>query len=500
MSLFDENQKYEVQLAAIDWWNNVPLKWKKLLLLNLFLNRMDEKDIKELTNEISQTPQNMYKVNYGKDFVYEEIEITPEMVNEIRNIKNLFLMQLELETLYEKLPPGIEELNINWNKLTGILDLSVYKKLKDVKASRNQLTGIKLPQSIEELDIDENKLTGTLDLSHCENLKKVYAYGNQLTGIKLPQSIEELDIDENKLTGILDLSAYENLKEVYAYENQLTGIKLPKNIENLYIFKNKLTGTLDLSQCKKLKNLSANENQLTGIKLPKSIENLYVNKNKLAGILDLSHCEKLKDVNVNFNQLTGIRLSSSIKKLHLQGLPSINEPLDLSHLVDSDIVILITGISSKKIFLPENAAINKFWALTTNIEFLDWQLLRNAEILLFMTVNTAGMQNTIFERLKALVFTKTELPEEIDASNFPVIEFLAVKNFFKNDKFYKLRIPSLKYVLDPEKLSNSLSDIGLKTKGEVFLEQNPQCQIIKKSFFSAKEVRHKYSMKFCGES
>ena len=72
-------------------------------------------------------------------------------------------------------PLYIIELNLNWNKLTDI-------------------SGIKLFKNIKKLYLHCNELTDIFDLKDLINLKELYLWGNQIKDISVLKDLKKLEI------------------------------------------------------------------------------------------------------------------------------------------------------------------------------------------------------------------------------------------------------------------------------------------------------------------
>ena len=115
-----------------------------------------------------------------------------------------------------------------------------------------------------------------------DNIIKLYLNFNKLTdisGIKLFKNTKELWLYENKLTDISVLKDLKKLKGLYLYDNELTDIsvlKYVKDLKYLSLNRNKLTDISVIQYLNSLEVLSINELKLESdqIKYMNSCKNL----------------------------------------------------------------------------------------------------------------------------------------------------------------------------------------------------------------------------------
>jgi len=135
-----------------------------------------------------------------------------------------------INTYINSLPSDILEIEIAFQNLTILPDLSRFTKIKKLYCCCNYLTILpKLPESLQSLFCHGNKLTSLPDLP--PNLKELSCSENQLTELpKLPSSLRLLYCRRNKIL-ILPTLPF-NLKTIDCYNNPLiqTNINLPINL------------------------------------------------------------------------------------------------------------------------------------------------------------------------------------------------------------------------------------------------------------------------------
>ena len=139
-----------------------------------------------------------------------------------------------IQTYLDSLPEDEEEINVS-SKGIAYLDVTRFKKLKQLICSYNQLTSLHLNENLQRLDCSNNQLT-SLHLN--EKLEILYCYNNKLTFLHLNEKLEKLYSSNNQLTS---LHLNENLKTLDCSKNQLTILQLNEKLEILHCQFNKLT-------------------------------------------------------------------------------------------------------------------------------------------------------------------------------------------------------------------------------------------------------------------
>ncbi|KAH7576015.1 hypothetical protein JRO89_XS02G0277700 [Xanthoceras sorbifolium] len=268
---------------------------------------------------------------------------------EIRNLKNLMILDLE------------------GNELTGPIPVTLgnLKQLQGLSLQLNKLEG-SIPNDLchsdklVELQLGNNKLSGAIPpcLGNMTSLRTLCLSSNGLSSV-IPHSLWNLkdilhiNLSSNSIIGTLPL-AFGNLKvvlEVDLSRNHLTGV-IPttmgglQNIHNLYLGYNSLQGSIPESfgSLISLEFLDLSNNNLSGI-IPKSLE-------------ALSH---LKYLNLSFNQLEGkipaegpfsnFSSKSFIMNHALCGLPRLQVPPCKTNTHPKSKITVVLAITLPLIFI-----------------------------------------------------------------------------------------------------------------------------------------------------
>ena len=177
-----------------------------------------------------------------------------------------------LKTLYDVRDDiHYEQLYLNYNKLTSIVDLRTYRQFENLKVLNlwhNNITDIDfnlIPSSVTWLDLSYNKLTHIGHLNHCTELKYLSLEYNQISNVdwkNLPIAMTWLHIENNQLTTVGNVSHCAKLSVLSACSNHINNIdwkNLPPALTWLYLNNNQIA-TADVSHCTQLKWLHLEDN------------------------------------------------------------------------------------------------------------------------------------------------------------------------------------------------------------------------------------------------
>jgi Leucine-rich repeat (LRR) protein len=193
-------------------------------------------------------------------------------------------------------------IKIDWNKETGLLDISHnnlsnlscinfddYPNLKELNCNTNQISNLdNLPINLKELNCDNNQIK-TLDKLPI-NLKNLYCRNNQIKKLdKLPINLKQLYCYNNQLTNLDNLPI--NLETLKCSNNQITSLdNLPINLKELRCYDN----PLDV----KYENMASDDILKLNIELRKKEQYVeYINNERLKAKI------YLKYIAINFNEL-----------------------------------------------------------------------------------------------------------------------------------------------------------------------------------------------------
>jgi hypothetical protein len=163
-------------------------------------------------------------------------------------------MRTDIETYLNSLPEDISTLDISYNGIKYLPELTRFQNLKKLNCSDNELTFLPtLPQNLTSLNCCDNKLTSLPNLP--QNLEVLYCRNNKLTSLPtLPQNLIALYCRNNKLTSLPNLP--QNLIVLFCYDNQLTSLPiLPQNLEILYCNNNPIHEIVNISRFSVAENI-----------------------------------------------------------------------------------------------------------------------------------------------------------------------------------------------------------------------------------------------------
>ena len=210
---------------------------------------------------------------------------------------------LKQEIVLDGLPPALEYLHLQRNKLHGSFPFEALPQtISDLSIDLNRFVGTvpltALPACLRWASFDSNKFHGSIDLTQLPtNLGSICLSRNAFTGDvnlrALPVALEALYLEVNQLTGTLDLTA------------------LPATLEYLGLFSNEFHGSIDLTALPEgMRRVDAASNKLTGeldlTNLPGALNYLDLSFNLFTGRVDLSRLpECLWDLDLSYNELQG---------------------------------------------------------------------------------------------------------------------------------------------------------------------------------------------------
>src|ERR1043165_5435685 len=137
---------------------------------------------------------------------------------------------------------NLEELVINNQKITALLDISDCSKLRDLSFNNNQLENLNVSNNkqLEYLSFDNNQISN-LDLTGLTKIEKIFCSGNKLTSLKFLEGLDHtkvltLRMENNKFPpqDLKFFGRFTNLQRLFIGGNPFYGSLKPLwNLNNL---------------------------------------------------------------------------------------------------------------------------------------------------------------------------------------------------------------------------------------------------------------------------
>ncbi len=139
----------------------------------------------------------------------------------------------------DKLPVGIERLDVSNNLLAEGKGLGALTDLRYIDISGNSFTNLSdianIP-GVVRLDASENLVADATGIANSTSLKSLDVSGNKLTALNNFASLvnlEALDISKNSITSLSGITAYASLRALYASHNGITDISAIAGLNKL---------------------------------------------------------------------------------------------------------------------------------------------------------------------------------------------------------------------------------------------------------------------------
>lgn len=162
-------------------------------------------------------------------------------INEIVDLKFLFLEELDLDNIFQIVPlKKLEIINCRKNEIDSLVPLKNMYNLKKLYMPRNRISNLKPInelRQLEVLDLSENNITYTLDLFQLEN-------------------IIDIDLSQNCISEFYFSSKFKLLKSLGLNDNNLeyiNGLEECKNLETLTLYGNRFLKLENVVEQKKKK-------------------------------------------------------------------------------------------------------------------------------------------------------------------------------------------------------------------------------------------------------
>ncbi len=270
------------------------------------------------------------------------------------DLHNRGLRYLDVSALSDY--PRLRSLDVSFNSLASLLELSALGELRELKAYDNQLEDVEslpttcphlvsldirsntlgpsLPKSfrtlshLQTLNVSNNSLTSLSNLtSSTTTLTHLDCSSNQLTNAHLSSlnlliNLQTLDLSQNDLGPPLPpaLSQLTNLTDLTLSDNHLTSLSsLPSNLVSLTASRNHMS-TLTLPRLPRLQDLTIPSNRLTSLPplqpLIPSLDTLDISLNRIPSTshftASLSPLASLKEVTVSGNPCTPTDMNGNV--------------------------------------------------------------------------------------------------------------------------------------------------------------------------------------------
>ncbi|KAF8400877.1 hypothetical protein HHK36_014180 [Tetracentron sinense] len=191
---------------------------------------------------------------------------------------------------------GLQELVLRDNKLTKILDVSIFKSLVVFDVSFNEIPSLnglsKVSNTLKELYVSKNEVTKMEELEHLYQL-------------------QILELGSNRLRVMENLHNLTNLQELWLGRNRIRAVNLCelKCIKKISLQSNRLTSMIGFQDCVALEELYLSHNGIAKMEGLSTLVNLHVldiSSNKLISVDDIENLTRLEDLWLNDNQIESL--------------------------------------------------------------------------------------------------------------------------------------------------------------------------------------------------
>lgn len=242
-----------------------------------------------------------------------KMEKLPEELKEFTWVKNIYLQKCGLTSL-ENLPPNIEALDAESNKLIEINSDHLPPKLERANFSDNMLMTVgKLLDTITDIGFRDNNL-------------------DENSFVNMPEDLEHIILDKNRFTTLPNIKFGSKIKKLDIANNRLTSIdELPNTIEELDFSRNEVTSVKHLPSS--IKTVNGDHNKIKYVlSLPESLEYLDLSDNNLMFVPRLPNGIKTVDLSSNnIKYMISKTLPTELKILDLKNNPELhNIPDEIS--------------------------------------------------------------------------------------------------------------------------------------------------------------------------
>ncbi|KAL4947840.1 hypothetical protein BDW69DRAFT_199338 [Aspergillus filifer] len=245
------------------------------------------------------------------------------------------------EDLLEDEDKDVERLCLRQNQISRIeLPSELGETMTELDFYDNligHLKGLDDFKNLTSLDLSFNKLKHIKNISHMKQLKDLYFVQNKISrieGLEGLDKITNLELGANRIRGIENLETLSALEELWLGKNKITELKNLDALSNLRILSiqsNRLTTLNGLSSLKNLEELYVSHNAITDLAGLESNTKLHVldfSNNQVSKLEHLSHLTELEELWASNNQLSNfnevereLRDKQNLKTVYFEGNP-----------------------------------------------------------------------------------------------------------------------------------------------------------------------------------
>ena len=327
-------------------------------------------NIQQYTQQVSEQPVNVSHFGYicdnnhivGLNLVMKELDLLPDSIGKLFNLKFLTLKWNKLESLPETFGNLKEliEFNLDGDWSTND-DKPLYNEVSELPNSFCELRKLKI------FKCESNGLRSLPDnFGQLISLTEVNLYQNRL--LRIPESIGELsnlthlNLNSNRISTIpLSLCKLEKLKQLELSHNSIEMV--PECIDQL----------------KSLNMLLLNSNKLTELPYSianlESLETLWINSNQLTELPEVITKLRLAKLSISDNQLKNlpyfIYIMESLRDLKVTGNPFSEEEQEIAQRDTNAILDYCRQRASIAVMLIHTEVDAKAHRITELIEYLE---------------------------------------------------------------------------------------------------------------------------------
>ena len=159
------------------------------------------------------------------------------------------------------------------------------------------MAGVRFPPGLENLELQDNKITSLQGVQFPSGLTSLWLNHNQidsLQGVQFPPGLTDLYLGQNKITSLAGVQFPPGLTELDLSQNEITslsGVQFPATIKvSLSLGNNKITSLKGVQFPSVLESLGLNNNQITslsGIQFPPGLLELDLSDNAINSLYGL---------------------------------------------------------------------------------------------------------------------------------------------------------------------------------------------------------------------